>query len=115
MSVLILAAALCLLPSPAIVTILANDAGMQPQQAACMVRAESGWDAHAVGALGERGLWQIHPTTWQFAREKMGADPSFALAFDEIENTRTALWLIGEGYGRWWTSWSDCHDDEVAG
>ena len=105
---LTITAMLRFLPSPAIVTILANDAGMQPQQAACMVRAESGWNAHAVGALGERGLWQIHPETWAWARERMGAEQSFALAFDEIENTRTALWLIANGYGEWWASWENC-------
>lgn len=105
---LTLTAALRFLPAPAIVAMLADSAGMAPRQAACMVQAESRWDTLAVGALGERGLWQIHPTTWQFAREKMCADTSFDLAFDPLENTRTAVWLIANGYGEWWTSWRGC-------
>ena len=103
-----LTAVLRLPPAPALVAVMADGAGMTPQQAACIVRAESGWDTLAVGALGERGLWQIHPTTWQFARAKMGADPSFDLAFDAGENTVTAVWLISNGYGEWWASWEGC-------
>ncbi len=103
-----LTAALRLLPAPVLVAVMADGAGMTPPQAACIVAAESGWDTWAVGALGERGLWQIHPTTWQFAREKMGADVDFALAFDAGENTRTAVWLIANGYGEWWSTWSQC-------
>ena len=103
-----LTAALRLLPAPVLVAVMADGAGMTPQQAACIVRAESGWDTLAVGALGERGLWQIHPETWAFAREHMGADTDFALAFDAGENTRTAVWLIANGYGEWWSTWSQC-------
>ena len=105
---LALTAALRLAPAPVMVPAMAQAAGMDAQQAMCIVEAESNWDTFAVGALGERGLWQIHPQTWAWAREAMGADTSFDLAFDANENTATALWLIGEGYGYWWTAWVGC-------
>ena len=90
------------------VPFMAQQAGMDPRQATCMVQAESGWDTFAVGKLGERGLWQIHPMTWVWARERMGADVDFDLAFDANENTATALWLIHQDYGAWWSTWEGC-------
>uniref|UniRef100_A0A6M3JEU9 Putative transglycosylase n=1 Tax=viral metagenome TaxID=1070528 RepID=A0A6M3JEU9_9ZZZZ len=105
---LALTAALRLAPAPVMVPFMATAAGMDVQMACCMVSAESNWDALAVGKLGERGLWQIHPQTWAWAREKMGADTDFALAFDALENTTTALWLIGEGYSHWWSTYPVC-------
>ena len=105
---LALTAALRLAPAPVMVPFMAQQAGMDPRQAMCMVSAESNWDTFAVGALGERGLWQIHPRTWAWARAQMGADVDFDLAFDANENTATALWLIGEEYGHWWSAWTTC-------
>ena len=106
--VLSLAMALRLAPAPVMVPFMAQQAGMDAQMACCIVEAESGWDTLAVGALGERGLWQIHPTTWAWARREMGADTSFDLAFDAVENTATALWLVSEGYVEWWSTEEGC-------
>lgn len=106
--VLSLAMALRLAPAPVMVPAMAQAAGMDTRLATCIVEAESNWDTFAVGKLGERGLWQIHPQTWAWAREQMGADTDFALAFDALENTVTALWLIGRGYGHWWAAWASC-------
>lgn len=103
-----IAMAMRLAPGPVMVPTMATAAGMDPRLATCIVEAESGWDTFAVGTLGERGLWQIHPQTWAWAREQMGADTDFALAFDVLENTTTALWLIGEGYGAWFSTWEGC-------
>ena len=110
LAALALTAALRLAPAPVMVPFMAQQAGMDPRQATCIVQAESGWDTFAVGALGERGLWQIHPQTWAWAREQMGADTDFALAFDPHENTATALWLVGEGYLHWWTTYPACKE-----
>lgn len=108
MSALILTASLYAMPAEMIVSAMAAASGVDARTATCIACAESGWDARAVGDLGERGWFQLHPQTWAWAREKMGADASFDLAFDPVENTRTALWLLRHGYGTWWSTWSRC-------
>lgn len=107
-SALALTAALYALPGQLAVTTMATAAGVDPDVATCLACAESGWDTRAVGALGERGWFQLHPQTWAWARAQMGDDADFGLAFDPIQNTRTAVWLIANGYGEWWSTWSQC-------
>ena len=34
------------------------------RKALCVATAESGLNPHAVGAQGERGIWQLHPQGW---------------------------------------------------
>ncbi len=105
---LVLVAALYTLPPEMLVSMMATANGVDAGTATCIACAESGWDTRAVGALGERGLFQLHPQTWAWAREKMGVDTNFDLAFDAMENTRTALWLIRRGYSQWWSTFDEC-------
>ena len=110
-SALALTAALRLATGPLVVSTMATAAGVDPNVATCIACAESAWDTRAVGALGERGWFQIHPMTWRWAREKMGADEDFDLAFDPLQNTATAMWLLRHGYGAWWSTYPACMEE----
>jgi soluble lytic murein transglycosylase-like protein len=103
-----IAMTLHLAPGPMLVPVMATAAGVDPNVATCIACAESAWDTRAVGALGERGWFQIHPRTWAWARERMGADVSFDLAFNPLENTMTAMWLLRQGYEHWWSTYAAC-------
>ena len=103
-----IAMALHIAPGPVLVPAMATSSGVDPRIATCIACAESAWDTKAVGALGERGWFQIHPRTWRWAREQMEVSPDFDLAFDPMQNTVTAMWLLRQGYGRWWSTYSAC-------
>jgi len=68
--------------------------------ALCIARAESRLNARAVGAAGERGIFQIHPVhrAWLGPRR-------WRLMFDAAANARAARELVGRagGWGPWTT------------
>lgn len=86
----------------------AGEYGVSEELMLCLCEAESNFDPKAVGALGERGLFQFMPDTWRWAREWMGENPDFELAFDPEGAARTAGWLIKRGYGHLWATWEGC-------
>lgn len=88
------------------VRIYAHIYGVDPALCECIVAAESDWNAGAVGALGEEGLFQILPTTWLFLRDKMDL-PANASAFDASENIRTGIYGLAR-WPRWWMTWPRC-------
>jgi len=99
-------------PQEFMVRRLAEAQGIDPNYAACIVARESEWNTNAVGDDGAAvGLWQWHLGSWQHVREAMGLPVADRRA-DPVESTVTALWWIGQGYGRWWTADRYCHDKE---
>ena len=62
-----------------------------------VVQCESRWDTAAVGRLGERGIWQIHPI-------HRGAMAVGGLDYGS-EHDRT-IWAVNLWQQRGWTPWS---------
>lgn len=79
--------------------------GIDPALMACIVEAESGGDANAVGAAGEVGLTQLLPETAALIAEHAGV--SEYNLFAPAHN----LWLAGYGLARWpewWSTYPQC-------
>jgi len=106
---MVITATLAITAAMSLVTGMAIDAGIDPAVACRIVELESGWNQYAVGDWHmtslSTGLWQFQPGTWVWARQSMGLNNDLALRTDWAESTRTALWLIAKGYGRWWSTW----------
>ena len=70
-----------------------------PDKARSIVMCETGGAQYAVGALGERGPWQIHPLhSWRFERRGWAFDD----AFDWEHSTAIAYELYSEqGFAPW--------------
>ena len=83
--------------------------GIDPALLACIVEAESGGNANAVGAAGEIGLAQLLPETGALIAEHAGVSD-----YDLWEPAHN-LWLGAYGLARWpewWTTWEGCNNTE---
>ena len=83
--------------------------GVDPRLMRCVMLAESGGDANAVGAAGEIGLMQLMPATAALIAEHAGV--SEYNLFAPAHN----LWLAGYGLARWpewWTTYEGCRNTE---
>lgn len=80
-------------------TTLAAYVGMpNPALMAAIALAESGGSTHAMGGAGDKGLWQIIPSTAAAFGIPYGA------LFDPIKNARGAAKIVrGQGLGAWST------------
>jgi len=81
--------------------------GVDPALLACIVEAESGGDANALGAAGEVGLLQIMPETGALLAEHAG------LGEYDLWNPAHNLWLGAYGLSRWpewWTTYVGCKE-----
>lgn len=86
--------------------------GVDPALLACIVEAESGGDAGALGAAGEIGLTQILPETGALLAEHAGVTE-----YDLWEPAHN-LWLGAYGLSRWpewWTTYEGCKAEEDNG
>jgi len=72
----------------------------------CVARYESSFDAEAVGDAGLAvGLYQWHPDSWKWAREKMGRDSDLELRKEPSEAAETAAYIMSEyNLYRWWSA-----------
>jgi soluble lytic murein transglycosylase-like protein len=83
--------------------------GVDPALLACIVEAESGGDAAALGAAGEVGLMQIMPETGALIAAHAGVTD-----YDLWEPAHN-LWLGAYGLSRWpewWTTYPQCRREE---
>lgn len=83
--------------------------GVDPALLACIVEAESGGDAAALGAAGEVGLMQIMPETGALLAREAG------VAEYDLRNPAQNLWLGAYGLARWpqwWTTYEGCNTEE---
>lgn len=72
---------------------------------ACIKLKESNNNPKAVGQLGEYGLWQILPSTWDFYR--CTGDP-----FNPVDNETCARKIIEDDGYRQWTTYKLCKEKE---
>jgi len=93
-------------PTTALIDHAAEMMGQNAAYCRCIAYHESGYDANAVGALGERGLYQILPSTGDWIAEQWGL-PSYD-AFDPAMNTMMAMWLLKEGHNEWFSTHDLC-------
>ena len=83
--------------------------GVDPALLACIVEAESGGDANAVGAAGEIGLLQLLPETGALIAAHAGVTDY------DLWNPAHNLWLGAYGLSRWpewWTTYEGCKTEE---
>ena len=106
-----LTAALTITAAVQLVTGMAVDMDVDPALACRIVELESGWDQFAIGdyhmPTPSAGPWQFQEEAWRYARQRMGPSDALVLRFNWEESTRTALWLIAEGRGSWWSTWEE--------
>ena len=104
-----ISATLAITVAMTLVTGMAVDMGVDPGLACRIVELESGWDQFAIGdyhmPTPSAGPWQFQKEAWEYGRQRMGLSDALALRYNWEESTRTALWLIRNGYGRWWSTW----------
>jgi len=87
----------------------AEEYDVDPEFLVCIARAESNFDAAALGRHGEVGLMQFKAGTWIWLREKMGLPTWTWLRLDPEESARTAAYAFGVmGLERWWTTEGGC-------
>lgn len=90
---------------------------LDPAYCACIVEKESSWDPEAVGAIGERGLTQILPSTgeWfvELARERL--DLEITWDADRLFEPGYNLLLFGVGhslgYAHHWSTHEMCMEE----
>lgn len=71
--------------------VLCEGRGLDYAMIVGMAEQESGFDPHAVGAMGELGMWQIMPGTAAEAEEALGRRLNL---FDPYDNADCATWLM---------------------
>ena len=93
-------------PATALIDYAAEAMGQNPAYAQCIAYHESRYDPNAVGALGEAGLFQLHPDTHPWVAAQWGLQEYDA--FDPATNTMMAMWLLKEGYHEWFSTHPLC-------
>jgi soluble lytic murein transglycosylase-like protein len=80
---------------------LATTAGVEPRLALCIVSNESQWEVMHRGALNERGLFQLLPSTALWVAGEMGWT-GFELDWldDPVKNTEMGLYILKR-----WPTW----------
>ncbi len=92
----------------ATVYVMASQSGISPQQAVCIVWAESRGKAQAIGDDGTSvGAWQFQKPTWEYLTQKMGL-PATDRRHELIPSTQVALWALRNDLGRWWSTYPFC-------
>ena len=109
-----LTAALTITAAMSLVSGMAVDMGVDPALACRIVEAESRWDQFALGDYHmpspSAGPWQFQEETWEYGRQSMGLSDASVLRYNWAESTKTALWLIANGRGSWWSTWEEAQD-----
>jgi Transglycosylase SLT domain len=77
---------------------------------ACLIQHESNWNPNAVNviAVGREhatGLAQFLPSTWMTTPQGRRGE-SIYNAYSQVDAT---AWMIAQGRGREWATWSACH------
>lgn len=93
-------------PTTALIDYAAEAMGQNAAYCQCIAYHESRYDVNAVGALGERGLFQILPSTGDWIAEQWGLQEYDA--FDPATNTMMAMWLLKEGHHEWFSTHGLC-------
>jgi soluble lytic murein transglycosylase-like protein len=101
--------ALELITLPMAVADLATTAGVEPRLALCIVSNESQWEVMHRGALNERGLWQLLPSTALWVAGEMGW-AGFELDWldDPVKNTEMGIWVLVH-YPTWFSTYGLCN------
>ena len=76
--------------------------GVSPQLAHALVDCESDYRPRAIGAAGERGLFQLAAGTWAAYAPAYGVPADFGAAFDPWLNAEVAMGMIANGGLRHW-------------
>ncbi len=79
--------------------------GVDQRVMRCVVSRESEWDRTALGALGERGLMQILPTTGAFLADHAGVAP--VDLWDPWQNLYLGAYGLAH-YPEWWSTYPLC-------
>lgn len=93
-------------PTTALIDHAARAMGQNAAYCQCIAYHESRYDVNAVGALGEAGLFQLHPDTHPWIAEQWGLQAYDA--FDPATNTMMAMWLLKEGRHEWFSTHGLC-------
>ena len=86
---------------------MAVQAGVDPQLAACIVTNESHWDTQLVGRDRDTGLFQIIPSTGEWAAGKLGYQEYDLL--DPVTNMIFGLYIL-DNYPEWYSTLYICQD-----
>jgi soluble lytic murein transglycosylase-like protein len=87
----------------------AIDFGVNPSVAERMAMLESRFDPSAVGRHGELGLYQVKIPAMTWALKGLGIAHDWAHSdprLDPALNTRAAMYIVAQGYERWFTTWA---------
>ena len=81
---------------------------VNPRLSACIVTNESNWNPMCRGALDERGLYQLLPSTAIWAATKLGWD-GFELddLDDQVKNAEMGTWIL-KHYPAWYSTIEKC-------
>jgi soluble lytic murein transglycosylase-like protein len=92
--------------------------GLDPDYCQCIVEKESSWDPEAVGAIGERGLTQILPSTGEWFVQLADQELDIVIEWDEDRLFEPAYNLtvfgIGQslGYAHHWSTHEMCLEED---
>lgn len=90
--------------------------GLDPDYCQCIVEKESSWDPEAVGAVGERGLTQILPSTGEWFVQLADQELDIVIEWDpdELFDPTYNLTLFGVGhslgYAHHWSTHAACQE-----